>query len=90
MIDLGNLSSGLSNNRNDRVLIIDGLNTYIRIFSSVPIITENGDHVGGIIGFLRSVALSIREFNPTRCVIVFDGRGGSLRRRKLYSDYKMN
>lgn len=90
MIELGNLNTGLSNSRNDRVLIIDGLNTYIRIFSSVPIVAENGDHVGGIIGFLRSVALSIREFNPSRCILVFDGRGGSLRRRKLYSDYKMN
>lgn len=90
MIDMSNLSGELSTNRNDRVLIIDGLNTYIRVFSTVPTIAENGDHVGGIIGFLRSIALGIRDFNATRCILIFDGKGGSLRRRKMYSDYKMN
>lgn len=75
---------------NDRVLIIDGLNTYLRVFSSVPVISENGEHVGGIIGTLRSIAKEIREFNPTRCVIVFDGKGGSMRRRKILPEYKEN
>ena len=79
-----------SNDVNDRVLIIDGTNTYLRIFSSVPMISENGEHVGGIIGFLRSIALNIREFNPSRCIIVFDGKGGSMRRKKLYPYYKAN
>jgi DNA polymerase-1 len=75
---------------NDRVLIIDGLNTYLRIFSSVPVISENGEHVGGIIGTLRSIAKEIRDFNPTRCIVVFDGKGGSMRRKKLHPDYKEN
>ena len=74
----------------DRVLIIDGLNTYIRIFSSVPVISENGEHVGGIIGTLRSIAKEIRDFNPTRCIVVFDGKGGSMRRKKLHPEYKEN
>lgn len=77
-----------SSSINDRVLIIDGLNTYIRIWSSVPAISEAGDHVGGIVGFLRSIAVNIRDFNPSRCIIVFDGKGGSLRRKKIFPDYK--
>lgn len=75
---------------NDRVLIIDGLNTYIRIFSSVPVISENGEHVGGILGTLRSIGKEIRDFNPTRCIVVFDGKGGSMRRKKLLPEYKEN
>lgn len=75
---------------NDRVLIIDGLNTYIRVFSSVAVISENGYHVGGVLGTLRSIAKEIREFNPTRCIIVFDGKGGSIRRRKILPKYKEN
>jgi DNA polymerase-1 len=75
---------------NDRVLIIDGLNTYLRIFSSVPVISENGEHVGGIIGTLRSIAKEIRDFNPTRCIVVFDGKGGSMRRKKVLPQYKEN
>lgn len=77
-------------NINSKVLIIDGLNTWIRIFASVPTISENGEHIGGILGFLRSIASNIRDFNPTRCVLVFDGRGGSLRRKKIYPEYKNN
>jgi len=79
-----------SDSLNDRVLIIDALNTYIRCFAAVPTMNEDGDHVGGISGFLKSVGLTIRTFRPTRCIIVFDGRGGSKRRRKLYPDYKEN
>ena len=55
---------------NDRVLIIDGLNTYLRIWASVPIMNENGDHYGGVVGFLRSIGSNIRDYNPSKCVIV--------------------
>ncbi len=51
---------------------------------------ENGEHCGGITGFLRSIGLAIRQFKPSRCVIVFDGKGGSVRRRAIFSDYKEN
>ena len=33
--------------------------------------------VGGMVGFLKSLAYSIREVNPTRVIIVYDGEGGS-------------
>jgi len=72
----------------DRVLIIDGTNMYLRVWSSATDISVNGEFVGGVLGFLRSLALSIREFSPTRCVVTFDAKGGSLRRKKLYPEYK--
>lgn len=75
---------------NSRVMIIDGLNTYIRVFSSVPALNDDGDHIGGIVGFLRSIAATIRQFKPTRCILIFDGKGGSARRRKSFSGYKAN
>jgi DNA polymerase-1 len=74
----------------DRVLIVDALNSYIRCFAAVPTMNDEGDHVGGMSGFLKSIGLAIRTFKPSRCVIVFDGRGGAQRRRKLYPDYKEN
>lgn len=73
---------------NSRVLIIDGLNTYIRCWSSIPTMNEDGDHVGGVSGFLKSVGYAIRQTQPTRVVIVFDGKGGSQRRKKAFSGYK--
>ena len=36
---------------NDKVLIIDGLNTFIRVFSVIPTTNPDGIHVGGIVGF---------------------------------------
>ena len=78
----------LPKNANDRILIIDGLNTFIRAFVVVPTVNENGTHVGGITGFLMSVGYAIRNIKPTRVIICFDGKGGSQRRRKLFPDYK--
>jgi DNA polymerase-1 len=73
---------------NDKVLVIDGLNTFIRVFSVIPTTNDDGIHVGGIVGFLRSIGYTINMFRPTRVIIVFDGKGGSTRRRKLYPEYK--
>ena len=77
-----------SNNPNEKVLIIDGLNTFIRVFSVIPTTNDDGIHVGGIVGFLKSVGYAIKMLSPTRTIIVFDGKGGSNRRSKLYPEYK--
>ena len=79
-----------SGSLNARVLIVDALNAYIRCFAAVPTMNEEGEHVGGISGFLKSVGLAIRTFKPTRCILIFDGKGGSQRRRKIYPEYKDN
>jgi DNA polymerase-1 len=77
-------------NPNDHILIVDGLNMFIRAFGATPGYNEDGEHVGGISGFLYSVGKVVRDLKPSRCVIVFDGRGGSTRRKKVYGDYKAN
>lgn len=73
---------------NDRVLIIDGLNQFIRVFGAVPALNDDGEHCGGVTGFLLSTAATIRTLKPTRVVIVFDGKGGSNRRKSMYKGYK--
>jgi len=77
-------------NINDHLMIFDGLNTFIRAFGATPSTNEDGDHIGGITGFLFSIGKAIRDFKPSRVVIVFDGRGGSARRKKIHGDYKAN
>jgi DNA polymerase-1 len=39
---------------------------------------------------MKSLGFAIRSFKPTRVVLVFDGKGGSQRRRKIYKEYKAN
>ena len=75
---------------NDRVLLIDGLNIFLRAFAVNGALNEKGVPVGGIMGFMKSMALAIREINPTRVIVVYDGAGGSLRRRKINPNYKSN
>ena len=57
---------------NDHVLLIDGLNTFIRSFSVNPSLNDDGSHVGGLVGFMKSIRFAINKFKPTRCVIIFD------------------
>jgi len=75
---------------NNHIMVFDGLNTFIRSFGATPAYNEDGEHIGGITGFLYSVGKTVRDFKPSRCVIVFDGRGGSAKRKRIYGDYKAN
>ena len=59
---------------NDRVLIVDGLNTFIRSFAVNPALNEDGLHIGGMVGFMKSVRYSCDILKPSRCIIVFDGK----------------
>ena len=72
----------------DHVLLVDGFNTFIRSFSVNPSLNEDGEHVGGLVGFLKSIRYTINKFKPTRCIIVFDGKNSSKPRQKIYPQYK--
>jgi DNA polymerase-1 len=81
-------SEGLNRTLNSDVLIIDFMNTFIRAFMASPALNSNGNHTGGIAGCLKSIGYAVKLLNPTRVVIVSDGSGGSMKRRKIYPDYK--
>jgi DNA polymerase-1 len=51
---------------------------------------SDGIHVGGISGTLLSIGHAIKFINPTRVIVVFDGKNGSQKRRQLYPEYKSN
>ncbi len=74
--------------KNSKVLLVDGLNTFFRCWSTNPTMNEDGEHVGGVVGFLKSLGMVIRNENPTRVVVIFDGKGGSQKRRQTFSNYK--
>ena len=82
------MEKGICGALKKEVLIVDGYNTFIRCFAAIPTLNEDGLHTGGMSGFLKSVGYAIKMYKPDRCVIVFDGVGGSFKRRKIYSEYK--
>jgi 5'-3' exonuclease len=73
---LNNLKETPPRELNDHVLIIDAMNMLIRSFSLIKSMNPSGHHVGGLVGFLRSLAFVTRTFDPTRVIIVWDGKGG--------------
>jgi 5'-3' exonuclease len=75
-------------NINSDVLLVDFLNLFIRCYMVNPAMNDGGNHIGGIYGSLKSLGFAIRMLRPTRCIIISDGVGGSLRRRQIFPEYK--
>ena len=86
---LDNLGENTSFNVNDRVVLIDGFNLFMRNFAVINYMNDEGAHIGGLGGFLRSLGTLVKEFNPTSIYIIFDGIGSSVNRKNLVPDYKI-
>jgi 5'-3' exonuclease len=87
---LAELNSDKTTSKNSRVLIVDSMNTFLRSFSIIQHLNPNGHHVGGLVGYLKSVGYAIKLYRPTRVILVFDGQGNSTNKQYLYADYKAN
>ena len=72
----------------ERILIIDGLNLFLRNFAVLNYINPEGTHIGGLGGFLRSLGSLVKQLKPTSIYIVFDGVGSSVNRKNLLPEYK--
>jgi len=69
-------------------LLVDGHNTFIRAYTVDPSISTNGDPIGGAKGFLKIMQKELRELNVERVIVVWDGKGGSRKRREINKAYK--
>mgnify|MGYP001411495585 CR=1 FL=1 len=76
-------------NKDKPILIIDAYNIFARAYTVVPLMSSNGYHLGGTIGFIKSLSKYIEMFKPSRVIVCWEG-GGSARRRKILPEYKMN
>lgn len=85
---LKNLKESPPRELNDHLLIIDSMNTFIRSFSTLKAMNPQGHHIGGLVGFLRSLGYLVRTIDPTRVVCVFDGKGSSTNRKNIDPNYK--
>ena len=71
----------------EKILIIDAMNTFIRNYVADPTIGLNGEPIGGCRGFLKTLQKLLREINPEKVIVVWDG-GSSSKRRALSKQYK--
>lgn len=70
------------------LVLIDGHNTFIRNYVRSPYMDSNGQRAGGTTGMIVSVRKIINDFRPSNVLVVWDGEGGSQKRRSIYSAYK--
>ena len=61
---------------NSRVLIVDALNTFMRSYAAIPTLDEDGNHIGGMAGFMKSLGFAIRSFKPTESYLYLMERVG--------------
>jgi len=72
-----------------RLLIIDGQNMFIRNYVMSPQLDINGNPIGGLTGFMRSLQKEVRRAKPDRVVVCWEGPGGSQSRREKNKNYKL-
>ena len=71
-----------------KILIIDAMNTFIRNYVMNPSLSAVGSPIGGTKGFLMSLQKMAREMKPDNIIVVWDGGGGSAKRRAIVKEYK--
>jgi len=72
----------------NKILIIDAMNTFIRNYVMNPSLSATGQPIGGTKGFLMSLQKMTREIQPNKIIVVWDGGGGSAKRRAIAKEYK--
>jgi 5'-3' exonuclease len=71
-----------------RVMIVDAYNQFIRGYIVDPSKNPNGSPIGGIRTFINIFNKLTREIRPDLLVLVWDGKGGSKKRRSMNKNYK--
>ena len=69
-------------------MIVDAYNQFIRGYIVDPSKNPNGSPIGGIRTFINIFNKLTREVKPDLLVLVWDGKGGSKKRRSMNKSYK--
>ena len=69
-------------------MIVDAFNQFIRGYIVDPSKNPNGQPIGGMRTFVNIMNKITREIDPDMIVIVWDGKGGSKKRRSMNKNYK--
>lgn len=70
------------------ILLVDHWNLFARSYASSPLLSPEGEPVGGTISSLVGLSSFIENFKPSKVLICKDGRKGKERRKKIYEGYK--
>ena len=71
-----------------RMMIVDAYNQFIRGYIVDTSKNPNGSPIGGMRTFVNILNKLTREVKPDLMVLVWDGKGGSKKRRSMNKNYK--
>ena len=71
-----------------RLLLIDGMNNFLRSYVVNPSLDANGSHIGGMVGFINSLKKAMTETKPDAVIVAWEGANGSRKRKEINKDYK--
>ncbi len=74
--------------KNNRIMIVDCNNQFIRSYIVDPSLSSMGNPIGGMKGFLKILNKLCRDIEPDMLLLVWDGFGGSRKRRAINKNYK--
>lgn len=72
----------------EKIMILDGMNIFIKSYVTNPAIDSRGEPIGGTFGFFKSLQKFVREIQPSQVIVCWDGASGSARRRSISKGYK--
>ena len=73
---------------NKRLMVVDAHNQFLRSYIVDPSLSANGQPIGGSKGFLKILNKLTRTIKPDMIVVIWDGEGGSQKRRSINKNYK--
>ena len=71
-----------------RIMVVDAHNQFLRSYIVDPSLSSNGQPIGGSKGFLKILNKLTRTISPDIIFVVWDGEGGSQKRRAQNKNYK--
>ena len=71
-----------------RLMVVDAFNQFLRGYIVDPSKNPNGQPIGGMRTFINILNKITREVKPDLIAVVWDGQGGSQKRRSMNKDYK--
>ncbi len=72
------------------IIVIDGMNIFLRHFLVNESMSSKSEPVGGVVGFVRFLDQLVFRWSPSQIIVVWENGGPSPRRKSICKTYKAN
>ena len=84
------MSNATNSSIENPIILVDGSSYLFRAYHSPPHLTNSkGEATGAIYGVVNMLKSLVRQYSPSKMVVVFDAKGPTFR-NEMYSEYKAN